>query len=321
MTEAEASFDRVRVIKSSRPFSLKLGELWQYRELLYFLVWRDVKVRYKQTVLGAAWAVIQPVTAMIIFSIIFGRFANIPSNGLPYPVFVYAGLLAWLYFQQSLMQSSASIVGNAQLVTKVYFPRLVIPLASVASPVVDFGIALTVLLALMAWYGQRDSEIHHWGGDRRERDYEPREVDLRHELGVADDAGAALRERLLEVEPGEQARVHEHRIRQAVRRNIREPAEDDREDDHRRDRLNNRPGSAQDRLLVAHFDVTPHEEVQELAVLPELTEPQRKRARRLDHADAVERPFSFGHAATMLAAASRVDGHRAREQRPRVVHG
>jgi len=153
MTEAEASFDRVRVIKSSRPFSLKLGELWQYRELLYFLVWRDVKVRYKQTVLGAAWAVIQPVTAMIIFSIIFGRFANIPSNGLPYPVFVYAGLLAWLYFQQSLTQSSASIVGNAQLVTKVYFPRLVIPLASVASPVVDFGIALTVLLALMAWYG------------------------------------------------------------------------------------------------------------------------------------------------------------------------
>ena len=153
MTEAEASFDRVRVIKSSRPFSLRLGELWQYRELLYFLVWRDVKVRYKQTVLGAAWAVIQPVTAMIIFSIIFGRFANIPSNGLPYPVFVYAGLLAWLYFQQSLTQSSASIVGNAQLVTKVYFPRLVIPLASVASPVVDFGIALTVLLALMAWYG------------------------------------------------------------------------------------------------------------------------------------------------------------------------
>jgi lipopolysaccharide transport system permease protein len=153
MTEAEASFDRVRVIKSSRPFSLRLGELWQYRELLYFLVWRDVKVRYKQTVLGAAWAVIQPVTAMIIFSIIFGRYANIPSNGLPYPVFVYAGLLAWLYFQQSLTQSSASIVGNAQLVTKVYFPRLVIPLASVASPVVDFGIALTVLLALMAWYG------------------------------------------------------------------------------------------------------------------------------------------------------------------------
>jgi lipopolysaccharide transport system permease protein len=153
MTEAEASFDRVRVIKSSRPFSLRLGELWQYRELLYFLVWRDVKVRYKQTVLGAAWAVIQPVTAMIIFSIIFGRFAKIPSNGLPYPVFVYAGLLAWLYFQQSLTQSSASIVGNAQLVTKVYFPRLVIPLASVASPVVDFGIALTVLLALMAWYG------------------------------------------------------------------------------------------------------------------------------------------------------------------------
>ncbi len=153
MTEAEGSFDRVRVIKSSRPFSLRLGELWQYRELLYFLVWRDVKVRYKQTVLGAAWAVIQPVTAMIIFSIIFGRFANIPSNGLPYPVFVYAGLLAWLYFQQSLTQSSASIVGNAQLVTKVYFPRLVIPLASVASPVVDFGIALTVLLALMAWYG------------------------------------------------------------------------------------------------------------------------------------------------------------------------
>ena len=143
----------VTVIQPSRRFSLNLRELAQYRELLFFLVWRDIKVRYKQTALGVSWALIQPVTAMIIFSVVFGRYAKIPSDGLPYPVFVYAGLLPWLYFAQTLTQSSMSIVGNTQLVTKIYFPRLVIPLASVVVPVVDFAIGLMVLVALMAWYG------------------------------------------------------------------------------------------------------------------------------------------------------------------------
>ena len=143
----------VVVLRPTRGFSLDLREIWAYRELLAFLVWRDIKVRYKQTVLGASWALIQPVMSMIIFSVIFGRFAKIPSDGLPYPIFVFAGLLPWTYFAQSLSLSSLSIVSSASLVTKIYFPRLIIPLASVAVPIVDFFLSFTVLIGMMAYYG------------------------------------------------------------------------------------------------------------------------------------------------------------------------
>jgi lipopolysaccharide transport system permease protein len=138
---------------ASKRFDFNARELWEYRELLYFLIWRDLKVRYKQTALGVGWAVIQPVVAMVIFSLIFGRFAKLPSEGLPYPVFVYAGLLPWNYFAASLSGASGSIVGNTNLITKVFFPRLLIPLGSVATPAVDFFIALLVLVGLMFGYG------------------------------------------------------------------------------------------------------------------------------------------------------------------------
>jgi lipopolysaccharide transport system permease protein len=142
------------VIRPSRGWvSLKLGELWEYRELLYFLIWRDVKVRYKQTVLGAAWAIIQPFFTMVVFSIFFGRLAKIPSDGIPYPIFSYAALVPWTFFANGLTQSSNSLVGSANLITKVYFPRLTIPIATVLSGVVDFVIAFVVLLGMMVYYG------------------------------------------------------------------------------------------------------------------------------------------------------------------------
>jgi lipopolysaccharide transport system permease protein len=134
-------------------FSIDVRELWAYRELVFFLVWRDLKVRYKQTVLGASWAIIQPVMSMVIFSIIFGSFAKIPSDHLPYPLFAYAGLLPWTYFASCLGGTSMSVVGNVSLITKVYFPRLLIPLETVIVPVIDFLLASTVLFGLMAWYG------------------------------------------------------------------------------------------------------------------------------------------------------------------------
>lgn len=142
------------VIRPSRGWiPLRLHELWQYRELLYFLTWRDIKVRYKQTVLGAAWAIIQPFFTMIVFSLFFGRLAQIPSEGVPYPIFSYTALLPWTFFSQGLSQSANSLVGNANLLTKVYFPRLVIPLSAVLSPLVDFLIAFTVLVGMMFYYG------------------------------------------------------------------------------------------------------------------------------------------------------------------------
>lgn len=132
---------------------LNLRDLWEYRELLYFLMWRDIKVRYKQTVLGAAWAVLQPVLTMIIFSIFFGRLAGIPSDGLPYPVFTFAGLLPWQLFAHALTESGNSLVANQQLITKVYFPRLLIPMSAVLAGLVDFLIAFVVLIGLMLYYG------------------------------------------------------------------------------------------------------------------------------------------------------------------------
>lgn len=131
---------------------LRLRELWHHRELVYFLIWRDIKVRYKQTALGAAWAIVQPLCAMIVFSVFFGRLAKIPSDGVPYPVFAFCGLLPWQLFAQALSEASGSIVANERLVTKVYFPRLAVPLASVCAALVDFAIALLMLMALMAWY-------------------------------------------------------------------------------------------------------------------------------------------------------------------------
>jgi len=144
----------VIVIRPSHGWvSLRLRDLWEYRELLYFLVWRDVKVRYKQTVLGAAWAILQPFLTMIVFSIFFGRLAKVPSEGIPYPVFAYTALLPWQLFAHALTESGTSLVANQQLITKVYFPRLVIPISAVLAGLVDFAIAFVVLLGMMFYYG------------------------------------------------------------------------------------------------------------------------------------------------------------------------
>ena len=134
-------------------FQLDLAAIWQYRELLYFLVWRDVLVRYKQTVIGVCWAVLQPLITMLIFTIVFSHFASIPSDGKPYPVFAFAALLPWICFSQALQRSGSSLVGSANLITKIYFPRLLIPLAASVSPVVDLFFSFIVLLAMMFWYG------------------------------------------------------------------------------------------------------------------------------------------------------------------------
>lgn len=142
----------VRIAPTRGWASLRLREIAEYHELLRFLAWRDIKVRYKQTLLGASWAILQPLATMIVFSIFFGRLAAMPSDGLPYPVFAYAALVPWQLFAEGLMSSSNSLVGNAQLIQKVYFPRLIIPLATVASALVDFAIAFLVLLAMMAYY-------------------------------------------------------------------------------------------------------------------------------------------------------------------------
>ena len=153
-TTSEAKEAPVIVIEPSRGWvSLQLAELWRYRELLYFLVWRDVKVRYKQTVLGAAWAIIQPFFTMVVFSLFFGKLAKIPSDGVPYPIFSYAALVPWTFFSSALSQSSNSLVGSANLITKVYFPRLVIPISSALSPLPDFAIAFSVLLGMMLYFG------------------------------------------------------------------------------------------------------------------------------------------------------------------------
>lgn len=130
-----------------------LNELWQSRELLYFFAWRDVKLRYKQTGLGIGWAVIQPLFMMAVFSLFFGRLANIPSEGIPYPLFTLAALLPWTLFSEGLIRSTVSMVQNANIMTKVYFPRLIMPVSSIISPLVDFLMAFCLLAAMMAWYG------------------------------------------------------------------------------------------------------------------------------------------------------------------------
>jgi len=143
----------IRIEPSRGWVSLKLKELWDYKELLYFLMWRDVKVRYKQTVLGAAWAIIQPFFTMIVFSLFFGKLAKIPSDGIPYPIFSYAALVPWTFFANGLGKASNSLVGSSNLIKKIYFPRLAIPIASVLSGVIDFVLAFTVLIGMMFYYG------------------------------------------------------------------------------------------------------------------------------------------------------------------------
>jgi lipopolysaccharide transport system permease protein len=141
---------------------LQLKELWAYRELLYFLIWRDLKVRYKQTALGAAWAIIQPVLTMVVFSIFFGRLAKVPSDGIPYPIFTYVALVPWTFFANGLNHASNSLVGSANLLKKVYFPRLTIPTATVLAGVVDFALAFGVLLVMMVFYGVGVSSSVFW---------------------------------------------------------------------------------------------------------------------------------------------------------------
>jgi lipopolysaccharide transport system permease protein len=133
--------------------SLKLGELWAHRELIYFLVWRDIKVRYKETVLGTSWAVIQPLFTMLLFSLFFGRLARVPSDGIPYPLFTFAALVPWMYFANSFGQASNSLVGNSSLIKKVYFPRLAIPLAKTLSALVDFALGFVLLVGMTFYYG------------------------------------------------------------------------------------------------------------------------------------------------------------------------
>jgi len=143
----------VEITPDQGAFRIDLGELWSYRELLLLLVWRDVKSRYSQTVLGAAWAILQPLLTMVVFTVIFGRFARLPSDGLPYSVFSLAALVPWTYFSSSLSGSSSSLVNSRSLLTKVYFPRLLIPAASILAVLVDFAIAFLVLLLVMLAFG------------------------------------------------------------------------------------------------------------------------------------------------------------------------
>jgi lipopolysaccharide transport system permease protein len=151
--DSELSNLPVTYIRPSRGWrSLDLRELWQYRELLYFLVWRDVKVRYKQTALGASWAIIQPFFTMVVFSLFFGRLAGVPSDGVPYPIFSFAALVPWTFFANGLTNSANSLVGSQNLLKKVYFPRLAIPTATVLAGAVDFALAFLVLLGMMLFY-------------------------------------------------------------------------------------------------------------------------------------------------------------------------
>lgn len=134
-------------------FDLELTAVWQYRELMYFLIWRELKVRYKQAAIGAGWAIIQPIFMVVVFSIIFGNFAKIPSDGVPYPLFAFTAVLPWAYFAESLRRGSTCLVDDSDLIRKIYFPRLILPLTAVTVPLVDFALAFLVLIALFLWYG------------------------------------------------------------------------------------------------------------------------------------------------------------------------
>lgn len=150
--EQPDSADRV-VIEASRGAPISLAELWHYRDLLYFLTWRDIAVRYKQTAFGLLWAIIQPFLSMVVFTIFLGTLAGVPSDGIPYPVFSYLGLLLWTYFSGAVTRSGSSLVSNAHLLTRVYFPRVLVPLSAALAALVDFAIAFFLLAGLMPWYG------------------------------------------------------------------------------------------------------------------------------------------------------------------------
>ncbi|GAA5507330.1 ABC transporter permease [Novipirellula caenicola] len=142
---------RIQPAKGWMP--LRLGELWEYRELLYFLTWRDIKVRYKQTLLGAAWAIIQPLSTMVVFTLFFGKLAEMPSDGVPYPIFSFAALVPWTFFANAMVASSNSLVQGSNLLKKVYFPRLALPISTVLGGVVDFALAFSVLVLMMFYFG------------------------------------------------------------------------------------------------------------------------------------------------------------------------
>lgn len=156
------SFAVLRIEPSRGWVSLGLRELWDYRELVYFFIWRDIKVRYKQTVLGGLWAILQPFFTMLIFSVFFGRLAKIPSEGVPYPLFAFAALVPWQFFANGLSQSSTSLVASSNLVAKVYFPRLALPTSKVLSGIVDFLLAFAMLIALMLYYGAKPTYHLFW---------------------------------------------------------------------------------------------------------------------------------------------------------------
>jgi lipopolysaccharide transport system permease protein len=153
LTQSASQSVPVTLISSESSLSLNLREMWDYRELLYFFVWRDIKVRYKQTALGAAWAIIQPFFTMVVFTIFFGGLAEIPSDGVPYPVFTFAALVPWMFFANALTQASGSLVEQERVITKVYFPRLLVPMAPIFAGLMDFTIAFTVLVGMMLFYG------------------------------------------------------------------------------------------------------------------------------------------------------------------------
>ena len=143
----------VTTIRPSKGFSsLRLKDLWEYRELIYFFVWRDVKVRYKQTAIGTAWVILQPLVTMLIFTLIFGILVRVPSEGLPYSVFLYTALVPWSYFSEAISRGGGSVVASTNLISKVYFPRLVIPIASIITPVIDFVLSFFILLGLVTWF-------------------------------------------------------------------------------------------------------------------------------------------------------------------------
>ena len=152
----------LRITPPSRWWVVPFAELWEFRELIYFFVWRDIKIRYKQTAIGAAWAVLQPFLMMLVFTVFLGKFANVGSDGLAYPIFYYSALLPWMYFQGALQNSTNTIVENQRLITKVYFPRLALPISAVLSGLVDFGVSFLMFVALMIYYGIRPTLAILW---------------------------------------------------------------------------------------------------------------------------------------------------------------
>jgi lipopolysaccharide transport system permease protein len=159
---ALADVPALRITAPRGWFTLDLEELWHYRELMYFFVWRDIKIRYKQTAVGVAWAVLQPFLTMVVFTLFFGKLGRLPSGGLPYPIFYYSALLPWMYFAASLQNATNTIVENQRVITKVYFPRVILPLSATLSGVVDFAVSFLLFLVMMVYYGIRPTIAIFW---------------------------------------------------------------------------------------------------------------------------------------------------------------